>query len=128
MAALSSLDRKEGGGGRCFQWWVAARVGCSACTAGEPRCERSCKEQLQSCAALVSTPAKYVAPAPCYRGADAKAAAEVVKQLPAMLKLPTGAPVYADGASSGGSIALRLPRLAKLDGVIGGEELGPWRW
>lgn len=67
-----------------------------------------------------------MAPAPCYRGADAKAAAEVVKQLPAMLKLPTGAPVYADGASSGGSIALRLPRLAKLDGVIGGEELGPW--
>ncbi|PRW21108.1 multidrug resistance-associated 1 isoform X3 [Chlorella sorokiniana] len=77
VAAMSSLDRNEGGGGRCFQW-----------------------------------------------GADAKAAAEVVKQLPALLKLPLGAPVYADGASSGGSIALRLPRLAKLDGVIG-EVIAP---
>lgn len=50
-----------------------------------------------------------------------------MRQLPALLKLPPGAPVYADGASSGGSIALRLPRLVKLDGVIGGEcvSLGP---
>lgn len=48
----------------------------------------------------------------------------MARQLPALLKLPPGAPVYADGASSGGSIALRLPRLAKLDGAIGGKLLG----
>lgn len=41
-------------------------------------------------------------------------------QFPAKLGLPAGAPVYVDGASSGGSLALRLPRLVKFGGVIGG--------
>ncbi len=41
-------------------------------------------------------------------------------QFPAKLGLPAGAPVYVDGASSGGSLALRLPRLVKFNGVVGG--------
>ena len=40
-----------------------------------------------------------------------------------MLGLPEGAPVYLDGASSGGSVALRVPGIVNVtvDGVIGGE-------
>lgn len=41
-------------------------------------------------------------------------------QFPAKLGLPAGAPVFVDGASSGGSLALRLPRLVKFSGIIGG--------
>ena len=45
-------------------------------------------------------------------------------QFPAKLGLPAGAPVYVDGASSGGSLALRLPRLVKFSGIIGGGGAG----
>lgn len=78
VAALSSADRRTGGGARCFQW-----------------------------------------------GADAPAAAAAAQELPHQLGLPAGAPVYAMGTSSGGSLALRLPRLARLDGVVGRECMPP---
>lgn len=76
VAAMSSQDRRAGGGGRCFAW-----------------------------------------------GADASAVVQLVRQLPKQLGLPKGAPVYLDGASSGGSLALRLPLEVEVAGVIGGEQL-----
>ena len=53
---------------------------------------------------------------------DADAVAQAVQQLPGMLGLPPGAPVYLDGVSSGGSVALRLPSRYNITvaGVIGG--------
>lgn len=74
VAAMSSADRRTGGGGtRCFSW-----------------------------------------------NADAVAAAELVRTLPKRLGMRPGAPVYVDGASSGGSIALRLPLEVAVAGVVGG--------
>lgn len=54
--------------------------------------------------------------------ADAKAAAELVRTLPKRLGMRPGAPVYVDGASSGGSIALRLPMEVAVDGIVGGAK------
>lgn len=62
-------------------------------------------------------------------GADAAAAVQLIRWLPKELGLPAGAPVYLDGASSGGSLALRLPLEVDVDGVVGGERSaasGPW--
>lgn len=118
VAAMSSLDRNGGGGGRCFQWWAdgagwgAGRIVQGGVAAAAPALA-PCR---MSCLFPAAAP-----PSRLRRGDDAKAAADVLRKLPALLRLPKGAPVYADGASSGGSIVLRLPRLVKLDGVVGGE-------
>lgn len=55
---------------------------------------------------------------------DAAAVAEAVRSLPKWVKLPPGAPVVLDGASSGGSLALRLPSIVAVSGVIG-EVIAP---
>lgn len=51
---------------------------------------------------------------------DAAAVAAAVKELPAKAGLPPGAPVFVGGASSGGSLALRLPLLVRFAGAFGG--------
>lgn len=53
--------------------------------------------------------------------ADASAAVQLIRWLPKELGLPPGAPVYLNGASSGGSMALRLPLEVAVDGLVGGE-------
>lgn len=61
----------------------------------------------------------------CWKWADdAAAVAEAVAALPRLLRLPRHTKVFLDGASSGGSLALRLPQVARVDGVVGGGCMG----
>ncbi|PSC71787.1 DNA polymerase kappa [Micractinium conductrix] len=73
VVAISSADREQGGGRRCFKL-----------------------------------------------ADDGEAVARAVAELPAKFKLKEGYKVFIDGASSGGSLALRMPQdgLAKFDGII----------
>lgn len=74
VAAMSSLDRSTGGGGRCFAW-----------------------------------------------ADDAAAAADALRSLRSRLRLPPGARIFVNGASSGGSLGLRLPSIVAFNGAVGGE-------
>ncbi|PRW50941.1 hypothetical protein C2E21_5329 [Chlorella sorokiniana] len=106
-------------------FWPYSSQGCSTCQ-GLPNSVAKTKQALARGYAVVAVSSRDRSrEGRCFgMEADAPAVVEVISTFPAKLGLPAGAPVYVDGASSGGSLALRLPRLVKFSGVIG-EVIGP---
>ena len=107
-------------------WPTAVAHPCRHCpAAGLPMSLAKTKQALLRGYAVASMSSQDRTSGPgarCFAwGDDAPAAARLVRWLPKRLGLPRGAPVYLDGASSGGSLALRLPLEVDVDGVVGGE-------